>query len=119
MQLKVEEEGGFGAIAGRNIYYAEEKSEVLMEVKTNDNFDKCEIMKDGDDILKLVVDGDATKEECVNEGLPYGGAVCARVSEGFHGWNCVLKVESMTEFQKGTWLFTIQKGNNSPEVIDV
>ena len=117
LQLNVLEEGEFGAIAGRSIYYAEAKSEVLMAVKTNEKFDKCEIMKDGDDILKMVVDGDATKEECVT--LQYGGETCAKVAGGAHGWNCILKVESMTEFQEGTWVFTIQEGNNWPEIIDV
>jgi len=110
LQMKVVEEGGFGAIAAQHVYKAEADESALVAVRTNEKFDKCEIKKD--DILMVEVDGDATKYECVD--LPSFGKICAGVAHG-----CILKVKNMTAFHEGTWTFTIQKGNNWPEIVDV
>jgi len=112
LQMKVVEQGGFGAIAAQHVYNVKAEDPALVVVKTNEKFDKCEIKKDGYDYTKVVVDGDATKYECLD--LQYVGKICAGEANG-----CMLKINGHEVLQKGNWTFTIQKGNNWPEIVVV
>ena len=117
VQIDVLGKGWFGAIASQHVYKAKENSKVEMRVLTNGKFNKCEIMMKGYVSTKVVVDGDATEDECVD--LQYLGKICAGVSSGGERWSCILKIETVTLITARTWTFIIQEGYNLPENTDV